>query len=324
MPITRVFAAHPLARTMPDAFASLTERGIEIAFHHGSGIVPRAELVRVLDGVQAAVAGLEAYDGAVFDARPDLRIVSRVGVGYETVDLAAALDRGVKVLITPAANSASVADFAFSLVLALARRIVPAHNELQHGVWRRQIGTELAGKTLGIVGLGRIGKRVARRALGFDMRVVAHDIAPDHAFAAAHGVAWRSLPELLAESDVVTLHVPLTRLTRGMINDASLAGVKRGALLINTARGGIMHAAAVARALDDGRLSGAGVDVPAVEGEADPELLERPNVILTPHMGASTSEAMFRMMRDAAQNILDVMDGLSPEGLLTRDALALV
>lgn len=323
MTITRVFAAHPFAKAFPDAFTCLAERGIGVGLHQGAGIVQRDELLSALDGVQAAVAGLEPYDAAVFDAHPHLRIVSRVGVGYETVDVAAALDRGVRVLITPSANSASVADFAFGLILSLARHIATANADMHRGVWRRTIGLELAGKTLGIVGLGRIGKRVARRALGFEMRVIAHDIAPDRAFAAAYDIAWRALPELLAESDIVTLHVPLTRLTRGMIGEAALAQVKRGALLVNTARGGLMDVAAVARALDDGRLSGAAVDVPAVEGRPDPELIGRPNVLLTPHMAASSREAMFRMMRDAAQNIVDVMDGRSPEGLLTREALAL-
>jgi phosphoglycerate dehydrogenase-like enzyme len=167
--------------------------------------------------------------------------------------------------------------------LSPCTRIIPHHNRAQHGAWEREIGFELAGKTLGIIGLGRIGKKVAARLQGFEMRIIANDIAPDHEFAARRGIPFVSLDELLADSDVVSLHVPLTPLTEHMINAHTIGKMKRGAVLLNAARGPVVDAAALAAALDSGHIAGAGLDVYTMEWRVDEVFLNRSNVVDHPY-----------------------------------------
>jgi phosphoglycerate dehydrogenase-like enzyme len=316
MTIRTVAVTPPMLADFPEAFAPLVRRGVEVVLNRGAYPMDAAQLAAFVGKAEAAIVGLDEVSAAFFEQCPALRIVARNGVGLDTVDLEAAARHGVAVTVPFGANSTSVAELALGLLIALARCIVPTHIEAQGGLWRRVQGMELAGKTLGIIGLGRIGKEVAVRALAFEMRVLAHDIAPDTAFAAAHGIGLTDLDGLLAQSDVVSLHVPLTALTRQMIDARAIARMKPGALLVNTARGGVVDSVALAAALDAGQLAGAALDVHPVEGEIEPVLTGREDVVTTTHLGAYTRESLLRTTETALQSIVDLLDGREPEGLV--------
>jgi len=266
-------------------------------------------LIAMLDGIDAYIAGSALVSGEVLSRAPQLKIVSRRGVGYERIDLDAARARGVTVTITTGANQHAVADHVFALLLAVARGIVAGHNGIVAGRWQATSGPELGGKTLGIVGLGRVGKGVARRALGFEMTVLAIDPVHDEQFAAEHGVAYVELEELLARADAISVNASYNPTTRGLIDAAALARMKPGAIVINTARGGIVDESALAEALHNGRLRGAGVDVFDHEPPLNSPLLTAPNVVLAPHAGAYTDEAMIAANLLAAQLVVRKMCG---------------
>lgn len=266
-------------------------------------------LIALLDGIDGYIAGSALVSSAVFGHAPQLKIVSRRGVGYERIDLDTALARGVTVTITTGANQHAVADHVFALLLAVARGIVVGHNGIIAGRWQATSGPELGGKTLGIIGLGRVGKGVARRARGFDMNVIASDPVRDERFAAECGVAYVGLDELLARADAISINATFNPTTRGLIDAVALARMKPGAIVINTARGGIVDEAALAQALHDGRLRGAGVDVFDHEPPLGSPLLTAPNAVLSPHAGAYTDEAMIAANLLAAQLVVLKMRG---------------
>jgi D-3-phosphoglycerate dehydrogenase / 2-oxoglutarate reductase len=232
-------------------------------------------------------------DAAMMDKAPRLRVIGRAGVGVDNVDLDAATKRGIVVMNTPGGNAVAVAEHTFGLMLSLARFLVRAHVTMKEGKWEKKSlqGTELRGKTLGIVGLGRVGVEVSRRALAFGMKVVAHDpyVAPN--FAQQLNVTMVPLDELYAQSDYITLHVGLTPQTQGMINVDTLCKMKKGVKLVNCARGELLNEGDVVEALKSGQLGGAGLDVYHHEPLKDSPLATLPNVILTPHIAGSTHEA---------------------------------
>ncbi|MCL2059289.1 MAG: phosphoglycerate dehydrogenase [Oscillospiraceae bacterium] len=268
-----------------------------------------SELLRGRDGV---VAGLDDYSGDVIRecAATGLKVISRYGSGYDNVDIGAARECGVAVCYTPGANAEAVADLAFGLMLCAARRLPMLDRRTKAGEWARSIGTELYGKTIGIVGLGAVGKGVARRALGFSMRVLAYDTMLDLDFMRANGIVAVAFGELIAASDFITLHLPLNSSTRHIINGDVLGAVKQGAVLINTARGGLIDEAAAYEALVSGRLGGLGLD--AYEQEPPPAaspLFGLDNVVLTPHTGAHTVEATGNLLEMSVANLIDVLSG---------------
>lgn len=266
-------------------------------------------LAEVLEGADAAILGLDDCDASVLRRCPRLRVVSRYGVGLDSVDLEAARELGIAVTNTPGANTVAVAELAFALILALARNVPDAVSSARSGAWTRRRGWELSGRTLGIVGYGQIGRAVAVRAAAFGMRVVASDpYAPP-----GDGTPALDLPELLAQSDVVTLHLGLSEQTRHLIDREALARMKPGAVLINTARGGLVDEDALADALRESRLSGAAADAFEREPASESPLVSLANFLPTPHMGAATAEATARMGVMAAQNALDVLAGRLPE-----------
>ena len=223
-----------------------------------------------------------------------LRVIGRAGVGVDNIDVDAATERGIAVLNAPSGNTISAAELAFALLLSLARRVAPADRSMKAGEWDRKSfnGMELYGKTLGLVGAGRIGGEVAKRARAFGMMVVAYDpfLTPERAHAI--GLELDSLDGVLARADVISLHTPLTEQTTGMIGDAQLARLRKGALVINAARGGVVDESALQRAIESGHLGGAALDVYSEEPlPADHALRKLPNVVLTPHLGAATAEA---------------------------------
>lgn len=286
--------------------------GFEVTCRTGLSEAALAELVREFDAL--IVRSGAKVTAPVLASPGKLRVVSRAGVGVDNVDLDAATRAGVIVINTPDANTISTAEHTLALMMALARRVPAAHDSLGRGAWERNAfkGIQLAGKTLGIIGFGRIGRAVAARALGFEMKVIAHD--PLSAGESALGgrvrlVADRS--ELLRQSDVVTLHAALTPQSRHVIDASALALMKPAALLINCARGELVDEAALAEALRAGRLAGAAVDVYSHEPPTDNPLVGLPNVVHTPHLGASTVEAQKAVSIEAVQSVIDFLrDGV--------------
>jgi len=280
----------------------------------------REDVLRDVAGAVAVVATLtDRVDAAVLDAAgPGLRVVANVAVGYDNVDVAAARARGVVVTNTPGVLDDATADLTMGLVLAAARRIPEGDRFLRRGtpwVWgpRMMTGLDLsAGATLGIVGYGRIGRAVARRARGFGMRLLATPSRSRVYDADADGVRFAELDDLLAEADVVTLHVPLTDATRHLIGAAALARMKPTALLVNTARGGVVDTEAMVEALRAGRIGGAALDVFEDEPHVDPRLLELEQVVLTPHLGSAGDRTRSAMCLLAVRNVAAVLAGDPP------------
>jgi D-3-phosphoglycerate dehydrogenase len=281
------------------------------------GDLSQDELYEVLDGAAGWIVGHARVTKPLLEALPDLRIISRRGVGYERVDLAAATSLGRVVTIAAGGNDASVADHAIGLMLAVAKRFRESQANMQNGKWSILIGSDLFQKTVGIIGLGRIGKSLVKRLSGFETKVLVHTSRPDPAYARETGVGFVGLGDLLEQSDYVTIHAPLTPATRFMIDKKAISRMKRGAILINTARGGLLEDADLLKALKAGHLAGAGLDVFVSESEPayldiTNELLSLPNVVASPHAGASSREGLDRTNMIAAQSIIAVLDGGSP------------
>jgi len=247
------------------------------------------------------IAGLEPLTGPVLErAKSHLKVISRCGIGMENVDLAAAQRLGIKVFNTPEAPSQAVAELAIGMMLAVLRRIAEADRALRQGTWKALMGSLLGDKTVGVAGHGRIGSRVAQIARGFGCRVIACD---ERDFSAA-GVERRTWHELLVEADVLTLHMPLDERNRHLINAGTIEKMKKGAVLINVSRGGLVDEAALAAALKTERLAGAGIDAFENEPYSGP-LKDLSNVVLTPHMGSAAKECRARMELEAAQNLIE-------------------
>lgn len=248
-------------------------------------------------------------DVELLDRAERLRVVGRAGVGLDNIDVDAATERGVLVMNTPGANATATAEHAWALLLALCRRIPAADASVRRGEWERKafVGTQLQGKTLGVVGLGRVGRLVARRGRGFGMKILAHDPFLSTEAADELRVELVDLDGLLADADVVTLHAPLTEETRGLIDADRIGRMKPGALLVNAARGGLVDETAVVDALEEGRLGGAAFDVYAHEPPEGSPLLGRGDVVLTPHLGASTVEAQRDVSVQVVEQVLDAL-----------------
>jgi D-3-phosphoglycerate dehydrogenase len=273
-----------------------------------------AELQALVQDVDGLIAGLDEIDAAVIQAAPALKIIARYGVGVDRVDLSAATRQGVIVTNTPGANSAAVAELAIGMLLALARKLCLADRAVHNGEWPRLSGTGLHGKTAGLVGLGAIGRLVASRLAAFGCQVLAYDPYVGSDVSASCQASLVSLDELLERSDFVSLHVPVTPETRGLVNASFLRRMKPGALLINTARGELVDEADLFDALQQGSLAGAGLDCFTQEPPAAGHpLLNLPNVLLTPHSGSHTDEATSAMGRMALEACLTALGGQRPD-----------
>ncbi len=290
----------------------LEQQGIDILIAAGftvtAGSLARAEALAAAASADALIVrSATRVDAEFLAAAPLLKGIARAGAGVDNIDLAATAARGIPVMNTPGGNTIAAAEHAFGLMLALARQIPEAQQSMLEGRWDRKrfMGTQLLGKTLGIVGFGRIGKAVAQRARGFEMTVIAYDpkLTPGEE---VEGVTAVSMDELYARSDYLTLHAPANEATRNLINAESLARMKPGARIINTARGTLIDAPALADALRSGKIGGAAVDVyPQEPPEAGFPLIGLPGVIHTPHLGASTEEAQITVAIMAAEQIRD-------------------
>jgi phosphoglycerate dehydrogenase-like enzyme len=295
------------------ALDRLRAEGCEIVFNPHGRTFSEDDLAAALPGVAATIAGTEPYTDRVLAAAPQLKVIARSGVGYDAIDLAAASRHGVAIAMGFGTNHDAVADFAFSLMAALASKLLPYHALLAEGRWQRSAHWPLWRATTGIIGLGRIGKALARRCRGFEMRVLVYDVLPDDGFAAQHGVERVDLATLFAESDFVSVHAPHTPETDKIVSRERIALMKPTAFLVNTARGGLVDEAALADALGEGRIAGAGLDVFEVEPlPADSPLRKLANVVLTPHCAGSNLDAIAAMANRCVENVLALLEGRDP------------
>lgn len=290
----------------------LHEAGFKTVFPPSSHQLTEDELLEQLDGVTASVAGSEPYTAKVLDSHPQLKIIARVGVGFDAVDVQAATERGVAVTIAPGTNQEAVAEGAFALMLSLAKNIVRRHLEVRAGTWPRQANLPLRSKTVGILGLGRIGKAVAIRARVFGMDVIAYDPYPDESFAEANDIRLMSIDEVISSSDYLTLHLPLTAETKHTINTQTLSLMKPTAFLINTARGGLVCEADLYEALKSEKIAGAGLDVFEHEPPGKIPLFELENTVFAPHTAGMDVKSRDDMALSAAEAVVDLSQGRWP------------
>lgn len=323
MPEPRVFVTR---RLFEAGLAPLRRAGLEIDVRPADDPIGRDELLARARGAHALVTLLtDRVDDALLEAAgPQLRIVANYAVGYDNIDVAACTRRGVAVANTPDVLTEATADQAFALLLAVARRVREGHALVASGGWSgwqpmQLVGREVGGATLGLVGMGRIGRAVARRGLGFGMTVLYHNRRRDEQAEAELGVRYAPLDDLLATSDVLSLHTPLTDATRHLVDAAALARMKPTAILINTARGPVVDEAALVEALATGRLWGAGLDVFEHEPEVHPGLLELPNVVLAPHLGSATTSARVAMARLVSEAVVAALEGVCAANVLNPE-----
>jgi D-3-phosphoglycerate dehydrogenase / 2-oxoglutarate reductase len=282
----------------------ITSAGHELVFPAPGAQPTEAQLEAVIGDALGYIAGVEKISAALLAKAGRLVAISRNGTGVDNVDLGAAKERGIVVLRAEGANARGVAELAFGHILAAARGICAADSQLKAGKWTREKGFELEGKTLAIVGCGKIGRLVARFALAFDMKVLAYDLYPAPSFAPSPDFSWVSLAEALSKADIVSLHCPPPADGRPLLDAAAIAGLRKGAVVINTAREGLVDAAAMKAALESGRVRAYTVDAFDKEPPDDWSLAGHPRVIATPHVGGFTDESLDRATEVAVDNLL--------------------
>ena len=308
---SRSFSRHPVLRR------ELLARYPDAVFNDSGLVLAGNTLIGFLDGHDKAITGLEKLDASVFAALPKLKIVSKYGVGFDMIDLAAMAKAGVRLGWTGGTNKRSVAELVIALAIQLFRHIPEASRAVQTGTWPQFPGRQLSDRVVGVIGCGHVGKDVSLLLRSFGCRVLAHDIRDFPDFYKRHGVEPAGLEKLLKESDVVTLHLPLDASTRNILSAERLSLMKREAILINAARGGLVDEQALKAMLESGRLAGAAFDVFAEEPPADLELARLPNFIATPHIGGAAEEAALAMGRAAINGLEDNKipePGVFPDG----------
>jgi D-3-phosphoglycerate dehydrogenase len=296
----------------------LAKQGLEILRAHHEvdekiGLSPE-ELAAIIGDYDALLVRSQVKVTAEILAHASrMVVIGRAGVGVDNVDLEAATKAGIVVVNAPTGNTVSAAEQTITLMLALAHKTAAADASMRRGEWKRSsfTGVELRGRTLGIIGLGKIGQAVADRARGLEMNVIGHDPFVTAEQAALHGVTLADIDTIIETADVITVHVPINKTTRGIINADNIGKLKPGVMLVNVARGGVYDEAAVAQALTDGKIAGAAFDVYDPEPPVDSPLLTAPNTVLTPHLGALTAEAQLRVAEEACEQVIDVLAGRS-------------
>lgn len=307
-----------LTRILPDQVMAELKKRFDLKYNAQDRPLTQQELIRGMHGRQALISMLsDRIDADVIASNADLKVIANYAVGYNNIDLKAASLRGIVVTNTPGVLTNAAADLAWALILSLARRVWEGDRLVRSGRWTgwsptQLLGTDLSGKILGVIGMGRIGRAVAQRALGFGMRIVYHNRRrlPDHLEKRFH-VAYRPLARLLSTADVVSLHVPLTTETRHLIGHPAFERMKTTALLINTSRGPVVDEKALVKALKGGMIAGAGLDVFEEEPKVHKGLLTLPNIVLLPHLGSAGLETRTRMGRIVIENIRAVLKGRS-------------
>jgi len=305
----------------PRSFASfsdkplkmLTERGYKIKRNNTGRPYKKEEMLKLIRDVDGIIIGIDELSAEIIEKANALKVISKYGIGLDNIDINMATNKKIIVTNTPTANVDAVADLTFGLILSLARRIPEADKKTKSGKWEKIIGNSVWEKTLGIIGLGKIGKQVVKRAQGFEINILAFDIIKDKKFAQKYGIKYVNLEKLLQKSDYITIHISLNDATRNMISYEELEKIKESAFLINTSRGGIVDEEALYDALKNNKLRGAALDVYNNEPLRESPLKELDNVIMTPHIGAYTEEAIENMSIQAAQNLIDVLEGREPQ-----------
>jgi glyoxylate reductase len=316
-----------ISRRLPDEALALVQGRAQVRQHTEDRGLSKAELAVRLGDVDGLVCLLtDTIDDALLAAAPRLRVVANVAVGYNNIDLAAATRRKVVVTNTPGVLTETTADFTFALLLAAARRVAEADAYTRAGRFTEWglmllLGGDVHGKTLGILGLGRIGRAVARRALGFSMAVRYFDTIRDPAAERELGLVYQDAPTIVREADFLTLHVPLLPETRHFIGERELRAMKPTAYLINASRGPVVDEAALVRALKEGWIAGAGLDVYEDEPAVHPGLLDCPNAVLAPHIASASRETRTKMATMAVENCLAVLEGRRPANPVNPEVL---
>jgi len=311
---TLLIEARPFCVFDDKPYKALVKQDLKIIDMRGKGIAD-SEFRKTLGQVDAVLCGNDlVMDAALLDANPNIKLIAKMGAGLDTVDIDAATARNVIVFHTPGVNNQAVADHAFALMLGLARKIVFCDQSMRAGHWEHTkiMGLEIWQKTLGLVGLGAIGRNVALRAKGFQMRVVAYDPYWPEDFARENGIEPMGIEQLLEVSDIVSLHTPLMPETAGLIDKAALQRMKRTALVINTSRGGIINEEDLYHALKSGEIAGAGIDVFETEPPTDSKLMQLDNVLLSPHTAAFTTEAMNSMNAEVVKQLICWLEDKTP------------
>ncbi|WP_291439829.1 phosphoglycerate dehydrogenase [Desulfovibrio sp.] len=291
-------------KTNPELFDRLTQAGLEVVRNDTGGILSADQMREKLVGCQGVILGVDPMSADVLAAAPELRTIAKYGVGLDNIDLEACKQRGIAVSRTVGANSNAVADYALTLMLMVARKAGLIDRRCREKDWGKITSIDLYGKTLGIVGLGAIGRCVVKRAQGFGMNILGHDIAWDDAWASAEDVERADMDRICREADFITLHTVLTDETRNCISAGRIAMMKKTAVIINTARGGLIDETALLAALQEGRIYGAGLDVFEQEPPADPAWYALDNLVMGSHCSSSTAGATETMGRMAVDNLL--------------------
>lgn len=297
------------------SFGSNSNKPYEVLKENGCEVIKLSvengpiidQLKNYINDVDAIIAGLDVYDADFIKNAKKLKVISRYGVGYDKVDVDAAKANDVAVTITPGANGNSVADMAMALMLDAARNVSYMDSMIKSENQQRPIGVEMWGKTLGVIGAGRIGQGVAKRCKGFNMRILCYDMYENEEFKKEVGAEYTDLLTIIKESDFITIHSPLTDETKNMFSTDEFKMMKSNAVIVNTARGGIIDEEALYLALKEGEIRAAGLDATVVEPPYGSKLLELPNCTITPHAGAATIEASDNMSIMAAQNVVDIL-----------------
>lgn len=305
---SRSFSKHPVLR------AELLARYERVTFNDAGVSLSGEALVEFLSGHDKAITALESLSAEVLERLPELKVVGKYGVGLDMIDLAAMSRLGKRLGWTGGVNRRSVSELVIAFMIALLRHVPQGNALIRSGGWRQLMGRQLSERVVGIIGCGHIGKDLTRLLKAFGCRVLAHDIKDFPDFYAETGVEPRGLEPLLAEADIVTLHLPLDASTRNVLSAERLALMRPGAILINAARGGLVDEAALRGMLEDGRLTGAAFDVFATEPPEDRALIDLPNFLCTPHVGGSAEEAVLAMGRAAIAGLDDCRDPLDYKG----------
>jgi D-3-phosphoglycerate dehydrogenase len=294
----------------------LTDHGCKVVMAARTHPLTSSELAELIPGFDGAILGLDICDSSVIERADRLRVISRYGVGVSEIDLEAASEHGIAVTNAPGANAPAVAELAIGLMFCLARGLPKSISSARENIWHRQLGWELTGKTLGLIGLGAVGREVATRARALGMNVIAFD-----PFSKLDGIPMLKLDEILEQADVISLHVPLTPETNQLINRARIAQMRDGAILINTARGGLIDESALEQALTSGKLAGAAADTLEEDPPEDHPLLQLETFLYTPHIGANTIQSVERTGLMAAHNLISILRGEPCEHIVNKSLL---
>jgi D-3-phosphoglycerate dehydrogenase len=291
------------------AMKKLRSFASRLVFNPAEKPLTESELIPLISDCDGCIAGLDFYTAGVIESAGNLKVISRYGVGVDRVDLAAAKAKNVIVCNTPGANTQAAADLTIGMLLCIARKIPVLDKKTKEGLWTRSTGIELSGKTISILGLGAVGKAVAKRASGFSMRILACDPVINREYVESNGIVPVDFDTLVREADFLCLHLPLTDETRNIISIDVMKTMKKGAIIVNTARGSLIDEVAVYELLVSGHLGGIGLDVYETEPPKKSPLFDLENVVLTPHTAAHTAEATTAMAEMSVQNLIDVLSG---------------